>query len=274
MSLPLMIALTCMSVFISTPHVIGEDLDIDTVMDRQEQEAIGLDRMTPPERQALERWLNTWTRHVILQAPTYHPSMSLSQWVAGWPGYLKPKPIPKTEAAKERKEANQTIFRNKGGAVLELKDGSVWNVVQIDQPVARFWGRGQRITISRNPRDIVRPFFLFNEERKEEVGGTRARPPSTDGQRPPDNPAYFRGASIIGTITPDGITITLKTGDVWIVAPTGQQIVQNTWTTGDRIRVERGSDAAYRYRLINLDSGDSVLANPPNKNITPSYYQQ
>lgn len=251
-----------------------EELDIDTVMNRQEQEASGLDRLTPPERQAFENWLNTWTRHVIQQAPTYHPSMSLSQWVAGWPGYLKPRPMPKAEAAKERQEANQKIFRNKGGAVIELKDGSVWNITPIDQPVAQFWARDQHITISRNPRDIVRPFVLFNDDRKEQVGGTRARPASPEGQRAPDNPAYFRGASVINAITPDGITISLTSGDVWIVAPTGQQLVQATWQPRDRIRVERSMDSAYRYRLINLDSGDAVLANPPNREISPSYYQQ
>ena len=263
-----------LSVLIATSSLVGEDLVIENVMTRQEQEASGIDRLTPPEKQALEKWLNTWTRHVILQAPTYHPSMTLSQWVAGWPGYLKPQPIPKPVAEKERREANQKIFRNKGGAVLELKDGSVWNITFIDQPVARFWARGQRITIRRNPRDIVRPFFLFNEERKEEVGGTQARPSNPEGQRPPDNPAYFRGAVVVNSITPDGITVTLTSGDVWIVAPSGQQLVQATWQPRDRIRIDRSSDAAYRFKLNNLDSGDYVLANPPNKNINPSYYEQ
>lgn len=251
-----------------------EDLDLDTVMNPQEQEAAGLNRLTPAERQAFDKWLNTWTRHVIQQAPSYHPSMTLSQWFAGWPGYLKPRPLPKAEATKEKQEVNQTIFRNKGGAVLELNDGSVWNITAIDQPVVQFWARGQHISMKRNPRDIVRPFLLYNNERREEAGGTRGRPPSPEGQRPPDNPAYFRGASTINTVTPDGITITLTTGEVWIVAPTGQQLVQATWQPRDRLRIERSSDAIYRYRLLNLDSGDSVLANPPYRESTPGYYQQ
>jgi hypothetical protein len=274
MSFRLMIAVSCVSALFATSTLVGEDLEIDAVMDRQEQESSGLDRLSPPEKQAFERWLNKWTHRVIQQAPTYHPSLTLSQWVAGWPGYLKPKPIPKAEAAKERKEANQTIFRNKAGAVIELKDGSVWNITAIDQPVAQFWARGQKITITKNPRDLVRPFILLNEARKEQAGGTRGRSANPVGQRPPDNPAYFRGSTTITSVTPDGITITLDTGDVWIVAPTGQQIVQTTWSPGDRIRIDRSTDAAYRYKLNNLDSGDWVLANPPNKNINPSYYQQ
>jgi hypothetical protein len=258
-----------------TPRIMtAQDLEIGAVMDRQEQEAIGIDRMAPPERQAFERWLDKWTRHVLQQAPTYHPSMTLSQWVQSWPGYLKPRPIPKEEAAKERKEMNQLIFRNKGGSVIELKDGSVWNITAIDQPIAQYWARGQRIAISRNPTDLVRPFILFNEARREQVGGTRARAANPEGLRNPDNPAYFRGSNAIAAITPDGITITLDTGAVWIVAPTGQQLVQATWGVGDRIRAERSSDAAYRFKLLNLDSGDYVLANPPNKNLNPSYYQQ
>ncbi len=269
-----MFSCTCLFLLLASSPLAGDDLDIDMVMDRKEQEASGIDRMTPPERQSFERWLNTWTRHVVQQAPTYHPSMSLSAWVGGWPGYLKPRPIPKAEAAKERKEANQTIFRNKGGATIELKDGSVWNITAIDQPIAQFWARGQRITIVKNQRDIVRQYQLLNEERHEQVGGIRARPANPEGQRAADSPAYFRGASVIDSITPDGITITLLSGDVWIVAPTGQQLVQATWTTHDRIRIERSTDAAYRYRLVNLDSGDAVLGNPPNKEINPSYYQQ
>jgi hypothetical protein len=277
MSLRLMLALTSLSSILTVSPVVGEVLTIDAVMDKQEQESIGLDRLSPPERQAFERWVDKWTRNVIQQAPTYHPSLTLSQWVAGWPGYLKPTPIPKKEAAKEKKEANQTIFRNKGGSVLELKDGSVWNITQIDQPVVQLWRRGQKITITTNtgnPYDIVRPYILFNEARNEQAGGTRAKAANPDGQRTSDNPAYFRNSVIITSITSDGITVTLATGDVWIVAPTGQQLVQNTWTKGDRIRVDRSTDAAYRYRLVNLDSGDSVLANPPNKRIAPNYYQQ
>jgi hypothetical protein len=274
MSYSSMLVASLASTILITSVAFSENLDLDTVMTRQEQEASGLDRLTPPERQAFERWLSTWTHHVIQQAPTYHPSMTLSQWISGWPGYLKPKPIPKAEAVKERQEANQRIFRNKEGSVLELKDGSAWNITAIDQPIAQFWARGQHITISRNARDIVRPFLLFNEERKEQVGGTCARPASPEGQRPSDNPALFRGTTPINAITPDGITITMTTGDVWIVAPTGQQIVQATWQPRDRIRSERSGDAAYRYRLINVDSGNAVLANQPNKDISPSYYQQ
>ena len=254
--------------------VAAETLSVDVVMGPQDQEATGINRMTPTEKKAFEQWLTTWTQQVIRQAPTYHPSMTLSQGVSEWPRYLKPRPIPKEEAAKERKEQNQTIFRNKGGATIELNDGSVWNITAIDQPVARFWGRNQRLTISKASRDIVRQYLLFNEERREQVGGTQARPPSPDGQRPPDNPSYFRGAAVVASITADGITVRLASGGVWIVAPTGQQLVQATWTSRDRIRVERSSDSMYRYKLVNLDSGDWVLANPPNKNISPGYYEQ
>jgi hypothetical protein len=257
------------------PSVIRADvLSIDDIMGQREQEASGVDRLTPPEKQALELWVTQWTRKVISQAPTYHPSMSLSQWVHSWPGYINPRPVPQAEAVRERQKANQKVFRNLNGAALELYDGSVWNVTQIDQPVALYWARGQRISISTNSMDTVRPFILFNEARKEQVGATQAQRPNPQGQRPPDNPAYFRGSVVIGSITPDGITITLTTGDVWIIAPTGQQIVQATWKIRDRLRIERSSDAAYRYLITNLDSGTSALANPPNKDITPSYYQQ
>ncbi len=249
----------------------AEELSIDAIMNSSEQEAIGINRLTPAEREAFEQWVATWTRRVIQQAPAYHPSMSLSQWVSEWPAYLQPKPVSKEEAAKQRQEANQVIFRNLAGATLELRDGSLWNVTFIDQPLARFWARDQRITITTNPRDLVRPFILFNEDRREQVGGTRARSPSPSGQRPNDPPAYFQGTNTIASITPDGITIRLTSGEVWIVAPTGQQVVQATWRARDRIRVERSADAIYRHRLVNVDSGDSVLANPPSRSISQGF---
>jgi hypothetical protein len=253
----------------------AEDLSVDQVMTQQEQENVGINRMSPLERAAFERWLDTWTRKVIQQAPTYHPSYTLSQWVQGWPGYMKTAPIAPTVAAKERQEANQTIFRNKGGAVLELNDGSVWNICQIDHPVAQFWARNQRLVITRNQQaDLVRPYILVNEQRQEQVGAVLAKTPNPQGRRSPDNPNYFRGSVLVKSITSDGITVALANGNTWIVAPTGQQVVQLTWSVGDRIRVERSSDAAYLYRLNNLDSGGSVLANPPNPNVNPSYYQQ
>ena len=267
--------LVAISTILCVAALHAEDLTVDQVMTQKEQESIGVDRLSPQERAAFERWLDSWTRKVIQQAPTYHPSYSLSQWVQGWPGYMKTAPIAPAQASKERQEANQTIFRNKSGAVLELNDGSVWNVCQIDQPVAQFWARNQRLVVTRNQQaDLVRPYILINQQRQEQVGAILAKTPNPQGRRPPDNPNYFRGAVLVKTITPDGITVTLANGNIWIVAPTGQQVVQATWSTGDRIRVERSSDAAYLYRLNNLDSGGSVLANPPNPNASPSYYQQ
>ena len=157
-------------IILSAAALYGEDLTVDQAMTRQEQESAGIDRMSPQERAAFERWLDSWTRKVIQQAPTYHPSYSLSQWVQLWPGYMKTAPIPPAKASKERQEANQTIFRNKGGAVLELSDGSVWNICSIDQPVAQFWARKQHLHVTKTSQgDLVRPYILANEQRQEQV---------------------------------------------------------------------------------------------------------
>jgi hypothetical protein len=254
--------------------VFGESLSLDTVMEKADQESSGVNRLSPQEQRALEHWIGTWTAKVIQQAPTYHPSMSLSQWVHNWPGYANPQEAPPEEAAQERQESNQKIFRNSNGAVIELYDGSVWNITPVDQPRAQFWARDQRIIISTNPRDIVRPFILVNQQRNETVGGKRAKGPSPGGQRRPDNPAYFKGSVTIASITPDGITIKLSSGDTWIVAPTGQQIVQATWKPMDRVRVEPSADAAFPYSIVNLDSGNSALVQVPRQGIIRGYYQQ
>lgn len=271
----LRLCIGCFSISIVLSTVEAADLSIDQVMTQQEQETIGVRRMDPRERAAFERWLDSWTKKVIHEAPSYHASSTLSQWVSTWPGYLQTAPIPKEEASQERQGDNQKIFRNMSGVTLELFDGSIWKPADVDQPTARFWARGQRIVINKNPQeDINRPYLLVNQQRQEQVGAIKTRSANPRGQRTPDNVSYFRGSSPAKSITSDGITIQLANGTEWIVAPTGQQLVQATWKIGDRIRAEHSSDAAYRYKLSNLDSGGSVLANPPNKNITPSYYQQ
>lgn len=243
-------------------------LSVDDVMSDVEQENTGVNRLSPQQRAAFEQWATSWTVRVIQQAPTFHPSQSLRSWINDWPEHMRPKKPSQEEAIKSRKEANQRVFRNINGTILMLRDGSEWKICDIDQPSVRWWQRGQQILISKAERDIVRPYILKNtgisDPGMAQAGATMVRPPNPTGQRPPDSAAYFRGSVILESIFNDGLKTTISTSDhkTWTIAPINQLLIPAIWRPHDRLKVESSSDAAYRWKITNLDSGDDTLASP------------
>lgn len=255
--LNLLLAILCIG---ST--LISEELSVQEIMSPGEMETMGVNRMTPQQRRAFEAWITHWTATVLSQSSSYHPSLTIPQWVSQWPKHLLPKPIPQEEAIKEKREANQNIFRNTNGEVLELNDGSVWIVNPIDRSVARWWRRGDPLLIKKAKYDIARPYTLFNQANNEQVGAKMAKPSSPQGERKPESPGFYQGSIILASIGMDGQEVTLKDESSWKISPMYQLQVMSTWTIGDRIRIEPSGDSIYRYRLVNLDSGDNVLGNP------------
>jgi hypothetical protein len=244
----------------------SEDLPLDVIMSKKEQEATGLQRASPQQRKAFEQWAAKWTMAVIHQAPTYASSDSLPQWISGWPNYLRPGDPQTKEEIKaereERQEDNQKIFRNDNGYSIELMDGSVWEIISFDHQTVRWWRRGQRILVTRNPTDVIRPFILINNNRNEKAAATMKKPPNPSGARHKDDPEYFEGSLTIQEIGINGKTILLENGATWNIAPRGQWSVMTNWKRLDRVKIEKSSDTLYRYSISNLDSGEEVLANP------------
>jgi len=237
-------------------------LPLDMAMTRQELEQTGCNRLSPQQKQAFERWLEKWTRKVVEQAPSYHPSASLKEWIDRWPEHVKTEQKDVDTAAKSRHEANQRIYQNNNGRTLELHDGSVWIVREIDVKIATKWKRDEPIAVSTTQRDIRRPYVLTNTARNEEVGATLARSAHPSGERPADPPSHYQGSLAITTIDPQGLSISTEDDKQWRIAPADQKQVQADWRVKDRVKIQRSKDALYRYSINNLDSGDTVLANP------------
>jgi hypothetical protein len=227
-----------------------EDLSIQTVMTPEEQEATGLNRASDEQKKAFEAWLSSWTLTVIKKAPTYHPSLTLSTWVQNW----KKKPAPG-----QQNDEPLVIFRNKNGETIELSDGSIFEIIPIDRKLSIWWKRGEAIDIHQSTRDISRPYTLKNSPRNQEAGARliSAAPPN---KKPKEDPNYFKDAISIKTIGLQGATITLVDGTLWKIAPLGQAFVVANWQPFDRVRIEPSSDMIYKYKILNLDSGDEVLA--------------
>jgi len=240
-------------------------LPMELAMSSNELEQTGINRLSGQQKRAFERWLESWTRRVLEQSPSYHPSASLEQWVRNWPEHTKAEQKDPDAATKSRQESNQRIFRNNKGKTIELHDGSEWNIYSIDVKIAVKWKRGEVISITTSERDIRRPYILTNTLRNEEAGAVQVSPAHPYGERPPEPASYFQGSVSITTISPGGITITTNDNKTWKIAPLDQKPVLNNWQVNDRIKIQKSKDALYRYYIENLDSGDNALANPSEK---------
>lgn len=236
--------------------LIGEESLTNMAMTPKDRESIGVDRLSPQQKKALETWLETWTKTVIANASSYHPSLSLAQWILAWKAERQRKIIDEEQP----ESVIHSIFRNRNGQTLELANGSIWDIVVFDQFAVSMWKRGENVTVSKSKYDISRPYSIHNISRNEQAGAKQRREASADGKRPEDPPSYFANSLSVETIGPDGKTITLENNKEFAIAPLDQQRILNNWLEQDRIRVTKSGDVLYPFKLENLDSGDSAIA--------------
>jgi len=254
--------------FLSSSILLAESLPIDTTLSKQEQEEIGIDKMTPEQKQAFERWSGNWTQKVIQQAPNYHGSASLNEWIKKWPLADQPNTTatPK-QIAEQQKSLNKVIDKIRDdGRIVELKDGSVWRISDIDRKKTVTWNRGDRVEWAKS--DATYPAYYItnlmenniNPTVRQIAGATMITPPSPTGIKPPEPPDYYRGSVKISIIQTKGWEITLDDNTLWKIAPRDWATVLR-WQRSDRVRVEKNNDMLYPYKLLNLDSGEQALAN-------------
>lgn len=247
--------------FSLSPIQAEDGLKPSYVMTEEEAKDLGFTDASEEKKRAFARWLEKWTRAVIEEAPTYHPSQSISSWVQSWPAYLRPNAkATKEEIDESTKTANLRIFRNQNGEKILLKDGSVWEIVPFDRITSKYWQRDDIIDIEKGARDISRPYTLLNRTRNESAAAKLLTKPSPNHERPQDKPSYFSGSFNIVSMDIQNGRIGLSNGTQWKIAPVDQKIVEVTWKVQDRVRVERSSDLVYTFQLVNLDSGSTIKA--------------
>ncbi len=252
---------TCLCLSSSGVVFCSNEIEVTQVMTQEEAENIGLEKATPQQRKAFSRWLEKWTKNVIQQSSSYHPSESISDWIDSWPSFLKPNAQNSDpEVEKTRKAANQRIYKNTNGEKIELLDGSIWKIISFDQFTSKVWQRNDAIDVKKSEKDKMRPYILYNTTRNEQAGATLERAASPNFEHPSEPQKYFQGAQIVSGIDTQMGRITLGDGTKWKIAPVDQIKIQTNWKIRDRVRVEKSDDTLYRYKLTNLDSGDSALA--------------
>lgn len=230
-------------------------------MSQEEVDATGISNLTASQRYKFEQWLTNWTKKVLSQASTYHTSQTIPAWVDSWPDFIRPNADKKEARNKEaRKQANSFIFRNFNGKIIELKNGSKWQIVPFDVAIAQYWKRDEVITIEKT-QDLSRPYILKNEARDKQAAARQLNPPAPTGVRVNDPSSYFTGSVQLESVSSYGETISLKDKTRWKVALEDQFRVLN-WRPRDRLRLKKQEGMLYQYQIVNLDSGEQIEANP------------
>jgi hypothetical protein len=247
--------------YASLASVTSEKLSIQQIMSEAEMKQIGLDNLTPEQEQAFERWVATWTKRVIEQAPSYRPGENITTWIQRWPTYANPA---KTEFSEEdfdsRQRLNQKVdkIRNDGEFV-ELKDGSIWQVSPVFRYLTTTWQRDQTIEIKKSD-NVRHPYVLHNIDNEQVVQADLKQPPSPSGQKKSESAEYYQGSFTLSSTSEQGDVLYLDNGSAWKVAPMDMYRSRN-WKVNDRIKVQKGDNILYQYRLQNLDTGEIALAN-------------
>jgi hypothetical protein len=241
--------------------LFSQRIPIQEVMTKEEMKKIGVDSATTEQKAAFEEWLSLWTLRVVEQAPTYRPGENLLLWIQKWPDYAKPTKSKLTKKElEERQRANQRIDKVKNeGATIELKDGSVWQVAPTYTYLSRLWAPGQVIEVG-NSEDIRYTRTLKNINRNQLVHANMKAPPSPTGEKQLEDETYYKGSKGVTDIGDRGETLRLEDNSNWQIAPVDQYKVR-IWKQNDRIRVEPDDNFLYKYKLTNLDSGQTALAN-------------
>jgi hypothetical protein len=239
-----------------------ETLPASEIMTQEEMKQIGLANATPEQKKAFERWATQWTKRVLEQSSSYRSGENLSVWIGRWPSYAAPN---KTELTQEdiaaRQLHNQRVSKViNNGEIIELKDGSSWIIGPTYRYLTTTWQRDQEIDIKPS-EDIHFKYTLHNKVLDQVANANMKAQASPTGQQKEAPPGTYKGSSPLKTVSISGDAITLGNGSSWNIAPLDMYRTKN-WRENDRILAKPSRDPYFKFRLTNLDSGETALANP------------
>jgi hypothetical protein len=237
-----------------------QSLAASEIMTQDEMSQIGLANATPEQKRAFEQWAAKWTKEVLQQSSSYRSGENISSWIRRWPSYAAPNKTNLTqEDVTARQQHNQRIDKViNDGEIIELKDGSNWLIGPVYRYITTKWQRDQEVEVSPS-EDMHFKYTLHNKSTDEFANANMKAAPSPTGQRPEERVA--KGNSPLKNISINGDVVVLGNGTSWNIAPLDMFRVKN-WKENDRILAKPSNDPFYRFRLTNLDSGETALASP------------
>lgn len=231
----------------------AEQLDLDELMSLNDQRRTGIIRLDNQERMALQKWLAEFTREALDNAPSYRPSMKLGNWVQQWE--TPPLAFQTDKAFKMDRQIPARIAHIiDSGSLIELENGSVWEVAPIHKYKAKRWYNQEevKVTQSKNPKY---PFLLTNLSSKQSLMAMMRTPPQdrdkSVSEQPPRN--------AIKLILDDGDLILLESLQLFEIAPIDLPKTRY-WLRGEEVRIDRSTNPIYPYSLINKTTGEEVRA--------------
>jgi hypothetical protein len=246
----------------------AEPLPMNLLMNDQELEKTGMKELTPQQRQAFEKWAGEWTQKVLDQSKGYHRSIPLKQWVTEWPLAEQANPnASQEEIAEQQKQLNKVVDKIRdNGAIVELKDGSIWKISELDRKKTVTWNRGDKVNWEKT--SMTYPPYRLHNLMENNINPTVNQvadaemivAPSSTGKKSPYPAEYYKGSTLLSYVHAKGWEITMEDKAVWKIAPRDWQTVLR-WEKADRIKVEKTNDLLYPYKLLNLDNGEQALAN-------------
>lgn len=279
--------LICLWLGFAAP-AFSQQFTLSNLMGSGDQNAIGINRLSPNEQQALEAWVNLWTiktiNHVIAKGCgcTAQECMnSLYQTTAGGASF-EPQPRANPEIYEERQdfyERRQDVERDhfrpqtstekiehtdyqlitdilRAGGLIRLNNGTVWEVVPTDQAISQRWQRRDKVQL--RPGNEYGQYSLINLSLQQQV---QVAHPGQALRLDPFLGDTYRKA-ITKTVRDNvnqGALIILDDGTTFEVRLSDRGRISRTWDPGSVVQVTK-KGGAYPYSLLNAATGDSVEA--------------
>ncbi|MCB1136657.1 MAG: hypothetical protein KDK78_10340 [Chlamydiia bacterium] len=228
-------------------------LKLGDVMTSEEQKSTGISRLTSNEKAQLEVWLTNYTLRLysnLARNPNLRPG-ELPVF-----GENKEQERPAASGYKPHAQVIKVDEIWDDGARLRLSDGSIWSVFDKNVDAASKWERGQNVTVYRS-RNTEFPYRLVNMVNGAAIDANVDYGPSTTDTVQPEKRAP--GVKVLQETIDQGTQLIMDEGSRWEISP-WDRYKARLWLPGEKVKVERSGAVIYPYRLVNLDTTETVEA--------------
>jgi hypothetical protein len=200
------------------------------------------------------------------------------QILANWLIKQTPSDTEESSFTPSEEEPRYLLQVNTSQQMIVLDDGSKWQFHSQDTATIQRWILKDEIrVIAKQSGDY--PFALQNTQTKT-LALVRPTPvPDRNVYRDPNVNNYggsaYRKNTWVSSVASQGRILTLEDGSVWDISPDDQEFVSK-WASGQKVRVRKGGNGRYPFKITNYKYGRDVLANlskernyTPNKKLTP-----
>ena len=138
------------------------------------------------------------------------------------------------------------------GELIQLEDGSLWEIAPNALPWTKRWLRNEQITITRT-RSAQYPFQLYNRQTREAVTAVLKVGASLSPRE------VFQDANTIVQVTAEGELIRLADQTLWELSETSRYTTR-LWRAGESVEIVRSGQYTYPYLLTNRITGEVAEA--------------